>query len=207
MARSLSCPNCAGPLTIESAYTTILVCPYCGSSLYVHDTGVDVTGKSARLAQYPSRLAVGANGQLQGRTFRTLGRVRYQYEDGFWDEWFVQFANSQVGWVEEDEGELTLVFKRKLTFPLPPFEQIRVGSFTPLGPDQMFVSEKGSAQVAGAEGEISMSAPPGRSIRYIDGSASNKAIRLTIDDTGITLHQGQPLDFDDLVVENTPSPW
>jgi hypothetical protein len=200
MARSLSCPNCGGPITVESAYTTLVVCPYCGSSLYIHDTGVDITGKTAKLAQYPSRLAVGAAGQIRGRPFRTLGRVRYQYEDGFWDEWFLQFGDGQVGWAEEDEGEFTLVFKRKLTSPVPPFDQIRVGSFIPLGGDQMFVSEKGDAKVVGGEGETAMSTSPGRSIQYVDGSAANKAIRLVIDANGITLHQGDPLEFQDLVV-------
>jgi hypothetical protein len=200
MARSLSCPNCGGPIEVESAFTTIVVCPYCGSSLHIHDTGVDITGKTAKLAQYPSRLSIGASGQVQGRPFRTLGRIRFQYEDGFWDEWFLQFDDGQVGWVEEDEGEFTLTFKRKLTSPIPPFEEVRVGSFIPLGQDRMFVSEKGQAKTIGAEGEVSMVAPPGRAIQYIDGNASNKAIRLVIDQSGITLHQGSPLEFRDLVV-------
>jgi hypothetical protein len=206
IARSLSCPNCGGPIEVQSAFTTIVVCPYCGSSLHIHDTGIDITGKTAKLAQYPSRLAIGANGTLTGRPFRALGRVRFQYEDGFWDEWFLQFDDGQVGWVEEDEGELTLTFKRKLTFPLPPFDQIRVGGFLPIGQEQMFVSEKGSAQTIGAEGEVSMASPPGRSIQYIDGNASNKAIRLVIDQGGITLHQGQPLEFNDLQVASSPRP-
>ncbi len=200
MPKSLSCPNCGGPIEVESAFTTIVVCQYCGASLHIQDTGVDITGKSAKLAQYPSRLSVGASGQIVGRPFKALGRVRFQYEDGFWDEWFLQFEDGQVGWVEEDEGEFTLTFKRKLTSPIPPFEQVRVGAFIPLGDDRMFVSEKGHAKTIGGAGEISMSAPPGKSIQYIDGNAANKAIRLVIDDGGITLHQGQPLDFQDMVV-------
>ncbi|HMA37173.1 MAG TPA: DUF4178 domain-containing protein, partial [Chloroflexia bacterium] len=105
MARALNCPNCGGPIQVENAYTTLVVCPFCGSSLYIHDTGVDITGKTAKLAQYPSRLAIGATGQIQGRAFRALGRIRYQYAGGFWDEWNLQFADGQIGWVEEDEGE------------------------------------------------------------------------------------------------------
>jgi len=96
MARSLTCPSCGGPITVESAYTTLVVCPYCGSSLNIHDTGVDITGRTAKLAQYPSRLSIGAGGQIRGRPFRALGRVRYQYDDGFWDEWFLQFGDGQV---------------------------------------------------------------------------------------------------------------
>jgi hypothetical protein len=197
-ARSLTCPNCGGPVQVESAYTTLTVCPYCNSSLIIRDTGVDITGKVAKLAQFPSRLALGKAGAVRGRPFRTLGRIRYQYADGFWDEWNVQFQDGQVGWLEEDEGEFTLVYKRKLTSALPPFAQVAVGHTIPLGGEGMFVSEKGQATAVGAEGELIATTAPGRAIHYIDGNASGKAIRLLVDDNGITLHQGEPLDFAEL---------
>lgn len=137
---------------------------------------------------------------VKGRGFRVLGRVRYKNYDGFWDEWFLQFDDQQVGWITEDEGDLALVFKSKLTFPVPPYEQMRVGSFVPFGNDRLFVSEKGDAQVEGAEGEISLSAPPGRAIRYVDGNVANKAIRLILDDNGIMLYAGEPLAFHDVTI-------
>jgi hypothetical protein len=198
MARQLNCPGCGGPLTIESAFTTFLVCTYCGASLYVRDSGIDLTGKTAKIAQYPSRFSIGANGSVKGRSFRVLGHLRYKNYDGFWDEWFLQFSNQQVGWITEDEGDLMMVFKNKLTFPVPPFEQMRTGSFVMLGPDRMFVSEKGDAQVDGAEGEISLNAPPGKPMRYVVGNASNKAMRLIWDDNGIVLYTGEPLEFNDV---------
>lgn len=200
MPRQISCPNCGGPLQIESAFTTLLVCSYCQQTLYIHDTGVDLAGKTAKLAEYPSRLSVGAQGKIKGQGFRVLGRVRYQYDEGFWDEWFLQFDSQRIGWVEEDEGEFTLTFKSKLTSPVPPFDQIRVGSFIPLGKDRLFVSEKGLAQIVGAQGQVSTTARPGQALHYVDGNAADKAIRLVMDDTGITLHTGEPLGFSDLEV-------
>ncbi len=145
---------------------------------------------------------MGAHGKIKGRTFGVLGRVRYEYADGFWDEWFLQFDNGQIGWVEEDEGELTLTYKTKLTSPVPPFEQIRVGSFIPLGGERMFVSEKGQGKVQGAQGEVTITVPPGRAVQYVNGNAAAKAIRLIIDEGGITLHTGEPLQFNDLVVDS-----
>lgn len=200
MPRQISCPSCGAPLQIESAFTTLVVCNYCGASLYIRDTGVDLTGKTAKLADYPSRFSVGAHGRLKGRSFKVLGRVRYQYSSGFWDEWFLQFDNQQVGWIEEDESDLTLIFKSKLTSPLPPFDQVRVGSFIPVGSDRVFVSEKGQGTVLGAEGEASQVAAPGRPIHYLDGNAGGKAIRLILTDDGIFLYAGEPLEFDDLVI-------
>jgi hypothetical protein len=202
MTRQISCPSCGGPLQIESAFTTFVVCNYCGQSLYVHDTGVDLAGKTAKLAEYPSRLSVGARGQIKGRGFQVLGRIRYQNDDGFWDDWFLKFDDQRIGWVDEDEGEFTLTYKAKLTSPIPPFEQIRVGGFMPLGQDRMFVSEKGSATVLGAEGEVATAPHTGKPLRYVDGNAANKAIRLMLDDDAIMLYTGEPLEFKDLVVQN-----
>jgi hypothetical protein len=201
MTRTISCPSCGGPLQIDSAFTTFMVCTYCGQSLFVRDTGVDLAGKTAKLADFASRLSIGAHGKIKGQTFQVLGRVRFQNDYGYIDEWFLQFDNQRVGWVDEDEGDLMLTFKTKLTSPLPPFEQIRVGSFIPLGSDRMFVSEKGNATVVGAEGQVAMSARPGQAVQYIDGNAANKAIRLLIDDNGITLYTGEPLQFSDLQIQ------
>jgi len=200
MPASLTCPNCGAPLTIDSAFTTFLVCNYCGQSLFVHDTGVDLAGQSAKLADYPSRLAVGAAGQMKGQGFKTLGRVRYEKDDGYWDEWFVQLASRQVAWLLEDEGVLTLVFKTALTTPVPPFEQVRVGSFLAVGQWRVFVSEKGQARMSGAEGQVAMTAPPGHAIHYLVGNADNKAVQIVLDDRGLTLYTGQPLEFNDIVM-------
>lgn len=203
MPQSLACPNCGAPLQVDSAFTKFLVCGYCGQSLTVHDTGVDLAGKTAKLADYPSRLAVGAQGQIKGQAFKTLGRVRFESSAGFWDEWFLQLDNQRVGWLEEDEGELTLVFKSKLISPVPPFEQVHAGSFIPVGQARMFVSEKGQAQVVGAEGQLATAALPGHAVRYVDGNAGGQALRLVLDEQSITLHTGTPLEFDDVVVSGS----
>jgi hypothetical protein len=178
-----------------------MVCNFCGASLFVRDTGVDLAGKTAKLADFPSRLSVGAHGKLKGQGFQVLGRVRYQNDDGYYDEWFLQLDNQRVGWVDEDEGDLTFTFKTRLTSPVPPFEQIRVGSFVPLGGDRLFISEKGTATVVGAEGQVAMSSRPGQVVRYINGNAANKAIRLVIDDNGIVLYTGEPLQFNDIQIQ------
>jgi hypothetical protein len=200
MPQTIACPNCGAPLQIDSAFTTYLVCSYCGQSLTVHDTGVDLAGHVAKLADFPSRLSVGARGQVKGQGYLVLGRIRYENDAGFWDEWFLQLADQRAAWLEEDQGELTLIFKSKLTSPVPPFEQVRVGSFIPVGQWRVFVSEKGQTQVSGAEGQVAMTAPPGHTIRYVQGNAGNKALRIMIDDQGITLYTGEPLEFNDVVV-------
>ena len=183
---------------IQNKYTQALAQNISGSILC--HASIAEWCKTAKLAEYPSRFSVGASGKIKGRDFGVLGRVRSQYDQGFWDEWFVQFADQKVGWVVEDEGDLTLVFKNKLTVPIPPYDQIRVGEFFPLGDDRVFVSGKGSGTVKGAEGQVSMVFPPGHQVHFVLGNAANKAVRLFIDADSIIFQTGEPLEFNDVVV-------
>ena len=147
MPSSIACPNCGAPLTLESAFTTFLVCGYCGQSLFVRDTGVDLAGQAAKLADYPSRLAVGKAGQMKGQAFKTLGRLRYDTDSGYWDEWFVQLANLQVAWLLEDEG---VVFDDK--------ERVDLALFG-WAPDPDWLKERGYAQweqSGGAKGQAKL---------------------------------------------------
>ena len=201
--RKLACPACGGSLEIDSVFTSLIVCPYCGQSLFVHDSGVDPTGQTAKLVDLPSRLAVGRPGAVQGRAFRVLGRVRFANDDGPWDEWFVQFADSQVGWIEENEGALSLTFKHALTTPVPPVEQVRLGSTLSVNGQRMFVSARGHATVAGAEGQIELALPPGRDVQYITGNASGQALRVLQSEQSISLYIGQPLEFADVVMQES----
>lgn len=196
--RSMSCPSCGAPVELKSRFTKVVVCEYCSSTLLVKDEGLDPTGKKAKIADYPTRFAVGKAGEIRGRGFKVFGRVRYDYDDGFWDEWFIYFDDGKPGYLQEDEGEYTLYHKKRLTAPLPPFEQVRVGSTIPVEGLQIFVSEKRRASVAGAEGEISFRAVPGESLDYVDGSAQGKAVSIEYQTDGIDLNMGEPIEFEDV---------
>jgi hypothetical protein len=199
--RVLNCPNCGAPLEIESRFTRVIACQFCGQTSYVHDTGLDPTGKVAKLVEADSRLGVGKQGTIKGRPFRVLGRVRYNYEDGFWDEWFVELEGGKMGWLEEDdEGEYVLTHKTRLTTPLPPYEEVRIASTIPVSKEKVFITEKGTGSIAGAEGQVSVEAIPGKPIHFIDGNASGRAVRIIMTDDSIHLSMGDALEFDDIQV-------
>ncbi|MCS6800805.1 MAG: DUF4178 domain-containing protein [Chloroflexota bacterium] len=198
--RSLSCPACGGPVSVASRFTSLVVCAYCGQTLVVRDTALDPTGKTAKLAEPLSRLRVGSSGTIAGRRFETLGRVRYRYERGIWDEWFLRFDDGQPAWLSEDEGEYVLYGKRRLTAPVPSWDKIRVGATVEIPPHRMFVTEKGTGHVLGAEGELAMTAPPGATFQYVDGNAGGRLLVLVFTENGITFGVGDPYAFHDIAV-------
>lgn len=72
------------PLTVKHRFVKLVTCDYCGQVSLLHDMDLDPTGHTAMLTDLPSLLCVDVTGQLQGRRSQVMGRLRYQYESGFW---------------------------------------------------------------------------------------------------------------------------
>lgn len=201
MSQKMSCPACGAPLTIEHRFVKMVTCDFCGQVSLVREQGLDPTGRTAKLADLPSLLYVDATGALGGRRFRVMGRMRYQYESGQWDEWFVAFDDGGVGWLVEDEGEYKLYAKETLTTAVPPFESIAAGSTVSIAGRQVFITEKGRANIAGGEGQLAFTIVPGEKVAYLDGSSGDDLVSVEYTEDEIELSVGRPVARDELVLD------
>ncbi len=194
-----SCPSCGGPLTLESRFSKMVICPYCGQTCLVSAAGLDPTGQTGTLADFPSMLAIGAKGTLRGEPFHVLGRLRYKYDDGFWDEWFIQLGGRFI-WLQEDEGTFTSFAKETITAELPAFGDIQVGKSLNVNGRQIFVTEKNEAMIAGGEGELRFSIKPGERVDYVDGTADGKVISIEFAPDEINLSVGEAIPFEQVSI-------
>ena len=201
-AASLKCPSCGGPLPIEHRFVRMVACPYCGTTSEITDQGLDPTGKSAKLAPLPTRFRVGQKGSIRERGFQVLGRVRYSYDEGVWDEWYLAFDDGDAGWLEEDEGEYTLSRRERLRTPAPPFEEARVGSRFDVNGYLFFVTERVRARITGAEGQLFYRAVPGRPVSFLDGNLGGRVAYLEYTEDAIEFGVGDPLPREDVRLEN-----
>src|SRR5690606_22535042 len=138
-----------------------VTCKFCGSMYLVSGSDtLDAVGKMASLADYPSRLGVGSRGQIRGRGFTVIGRVRYAYAEGFWEEWQITWDDgAPPDWLEEDEGYWTLYARERVRGAVPPYDQVRVGQSVTINGRSVFISERRTARVAGSEGQFSSVLP------------------------------------------------
>lgn len=201
MAKSMKCPSCAAPLTIKHRFVKLVTCDYCGQVSLLHDTGLDPTGRTAKLTELPSLLYVDATGQLQGRRFQVMGRLRYQYESGVWDEWFLTFEGDRPGWLVEDEGEYTFYVKETLTSPVPPFDAVSAGDVVTIAGRQVFITEKGQANIVGGEGQLAFTILPGEEVKYLDGTSGDDLVSVEYTADEIELSVGRAMAHDELVVD------
>lgn len=198
---SLSCPNCGAPLELQHRSVKLTVCAYCQTASAIENDRADPLGKSATLIDDESFLRVGMVGQVRGRGFSIAGRLRFEYEDGYWDEWFTLFSDGTNGWIHDDEGDLTLLQKQTVTAPVPAFDSIRVGQKVQVGDQLVYIREKSTAEVLGGEGQLAMRVVPGAPIAYADGMANGQAVMLEWADDGLELCIGVEIDPDEIEVD------
>ena len=179
----------------------MVVCPYCGNTLAVQPDGLDPTGKSAKLADYPTRFRIGATGTLRGDPYRILGRVRFQDDESYWDEWYLELHNGEIAWLEEDEGQYILSRKQQLTSGVPSFDEARVGSTITVNGEPFFVTERCRANVAGAEGQLYYRVSPGQSVQFVDGNLGGKVAAIEFGKEEIEYTVGEPLGRDEITVD------
>lgn len=171
-----TCPNCGAELEAKGA-AQVVVCAYCGAYSLLTDGSLALAGKVAPLADLPSVLEVGMTGKLSGKPFTALGRVRYDYDDGLWDEWSLYFEDGSLGWLQEDEGELTL-FDRREQGPDPGESNldldVGVGATVDAFGRKIFATEVGEAVLVGGQGQITSHLSPGQHFAYVDGNADGE---------------------------------
>jgi len=192
----MNCTSCGAPLKIENQFVRSVTCEFCGST-YVVSGGdnLNAAGKSASLADYPSRLSVGDQGEIQGRTFTVLGRVRYTYDEGFWDEWQIEWHDgAPPDWLEEDEGYWTLYKRERVRGPVPAADEISVGTTYTINNKQVFISEKRTARVMGSEGQFSSVLPLQGDFTYATGSAGENLLSVNYWPDEIELSVGTELE-------------
>lgn len=198
----LTCASCGAPIEIENQFVRSVTCPFCGSSYLVEgDSSLNPHGQGASLANYPSRLSVGTRGRIRGRDFTVLGRIRYTYDEGFWDEWQIAWDdNAPPDWLEEDEGYWTLFKKERVRGAIPPFDQIRVGATIKVNNRDVFITEKRKGRLLGSEGQFASVLPIQGQFGYAQGAADNQTVSINFWQDEIEVSQGDELEHHELVI-------
>ena len=168
MAKEFSCPNCGNLITPATNNCQLIVCGACNSSLFYDNGNIENHGKMATLAEEPLLLELNHRYKHQDWYFTPIGRVRYDYGEGVWDEYYVLSDNGAGNWVSVDEGDVAIEKLVQSNVQVTPFEQLRVGDAVTLLGQRMTVTEKNSCRCVGAQGELPFPVSPDDGYDYID---------------------------------------
>lgn len=199
------CPSCGAEVEADTSLAHLVVCEYCESAIVVDEKAARISGKMAVLAQTPSPFFVGGTGQLLDRNFRIIGRVRYGYEMGYWDEWYLTFEDGSTAWISEDGDEFVLESMEEDAEVPVEYASVAPGDHVQLGETDFHVDEKNVAECEGGEGQLPFQILSGEKVPFIDLTAEEQfaTVEFDLDEGTSRLYRGRHLDLDEVEMDMT----
>lgn len=115
-------------------------------------------GKTAALVEDGSPLQLGATGTIDGKTFKIVGRIQYQFGLGYWNEWYLNMDEDAGGdaWLGEANGMYfftRLKKDAKLSSELQ-FDDLHAGGSVMIDGKEFFIKDIQTSKVVSGEGEL-----------------------------------------------------
>ena len=170
-----NCPNCGAEVTFRSPALPIKVCDYCHTAVMRIEDGVRDMGKIAVLPYDISPVQIGTRGQVDGQNFDIVGRVRWGWGDGYWNEWLMLFADGAYGWLGEAMGDFMYLreqdvagLRSKLLRGLVAGGKAAPGDEGQEQGVSYKVVDQRNATCVGSEGELPFTAPANWTVYNVD---------------------------------------
>jgi len=106
--KSLHCPQCGYELPIYFKDTKLVKCKACKSNIFLEDYGARTIGEASQLAPEPSLIKLMQPFKYESNTYIPLGKIRYSYSRGYWEEYFLKSNDTRELWLSIDEGDFAL---------------------------------------------------------------------------------------------------
>ncbi len=170
-----NCPNCGAPIRFRSSDLPVKVCDYCHSTVLRTGGNLQAIGKVAEVPDDVSPLQLGVHGRDGAHGFELIGRVRWRYADGAWNEWLALYDDGSTGWVGESMGRYMLLRQVDETALAPVVLEhvrannpIQIGAAVTIDGVGYTVADAKQVTCVASEGELSFAAPVGLTAVSID---------------------------------------
>ena len=143
-------------------------------------------------------MQIGSTGEYAGKAFSVIGRIQYKYSDGFWNEWYVLFADSSNGWLADASGQFTMTFPQAASATLPLFDKLTPGNVLHLDGRSLVTSDVRTADCTGGQGELPFEVGQGYQARVADFRGGDSFLTLDYSDDPVRVYVGQSVDLKQL---------
>ena len=199
----MGCPSCGAELNYDTRLSAMTVCEFCNAAVVYDERTVEIAGKMSAIAKPVGPFCVGATGQVNKHDFWVIGRVRYGYEAGFWDEWYLQHGDGSTSWISEDEKRFMHEKPQTLPVDRSAIEALQVGSNIQIGDFRYSVREKDVAICEGGEGQLPFRIISGEEVPFLD-LVSEEGHSGTIEvepDGTVKFFSGQNVNLSDITTD------
>jgi len=180
---AVACPNCGAEVVFRSPALPVRVCDYCRTTVTRIGDELRALGQAAVLPFDVSPIRIGTAGRYDGAAFDIVGRVRWGWSDGSWNEWLALFGDGSHGWLAEAMGSFMMTRKRRLSeIPSMMIRRMIEGGEPQLGETDRIddldyrVADIKQATCIASEGELPFAAPKGWTISSVDLRTTTGAV-------------------------------
>lgn len=166
------------------------------------DANLENLGKMAELLPDHSLLQIGSSGIYSGDEFSIIGRIQFQHASGTWNSWHLLFENGKTGWLSEASGTYALSFEVSEGIPDLPLERCVPDLSVPIQGQRMSVIRIEEARCIAGQGELSCAVPVGKTIHFVELTASQNYASLEYEAGKPTLYLGQAIALENLRLQN-----
>jgi hypothetical protein len=200
----LSCPSCGAPVPLASAAVPYAVCGHCQTLILREGDDLKAIGKSAVLPFDVSPIQIGTRGTADGQRFEVIGRVRWGWSDGSWNEWLLS-VGAGTAWLGEAMGLYVLLAEAPELLETPLERQFASTGAIPLGATidasgaRFTATDIKQAHSLGGEGQLPFPCPTDWTMTNVDfRSEAGGALSLQRDDDGVSAWLGRYVSLDEL---------
>ncbi len=154
MSRAANCPACGAPVTFAWSSAVQTACPFCRAILVRHDVDLTKVGEVADLPPDASPIQLMTEGVFDNRRFTVIGRIRYEWEQGNWNEWHLLFNDQTSGWLSDAQADYAVSFLTASPVAFPAAGELPVGRVFQFGDAQFQVTHLTQVRYVGFEGEL-----------------------------------------------------
>lgn len=199
MSLHLPCPNCGADVVFRSPALPSRVCDTCHTMLVCSDAGLAQFGVAAALPFDVSPVRIGMRGVDAGQAFEVIGRVRWSWSDGAWNEWLLLFEDAGTAWLGEAMGQFMLLRERpfgevrsKTLRGLAQGGEAQIGQKLENAGRKLVIADARQALCITAEGELPFVAPSGWQVYNVDlRGPDGECASLQRDGTTTSFYEGR----------------
>lgn len=187
--KTINCPQCGAPLPLYIAHAKLAQCGSCGSSIFIEDEAARLAGYSSVLAPEPSLITLNQSFGYAGKMYFPLGKIRYSYGRGFWEEWWIKDSLEHEYWLSVDEGDMVLERLVENSDAIELFKEPYIGQKIDT---EWIITEIGTGTCEGFSGTLPWNIRVGESYRYFHLSGYHAQLKtIEIDASGMRTYQGK----------------
>ena len=200
----LLCPSCGAPVPRRGGGLPYAVCAYCHSCIRWQADGAEALGQSAALPFDVSPIQLGTGGVADGTRFQVVGRVRWGWADGAWNEWLLGLSDGSHLWLGEAQGQFQLLEEREDVLHHPDLAGFAAGG--PIHPGfELIVDgtrftavDVKEVRCLGGEGDLPFATPENWTMTSVDFREPRGGALSVQRDAGLSAYVGSYIELADL---------